>query len=44
LTIIHELGYRQMPEDMYLNWLVSLKEEKDKYANKKINTFNKTTD
>lgn len=43
LTIIHKLGYRQMPEDMYLNWLVSLKEEKEKYANKKINTFNNTT-
>lgn len=43
LTTIHELGYRQMPEDMYLNWLVSLKEEREKYANKKINTFNKQT-
>ena len=41
LTIIHELGYRQMPEDMYLNWLVSLQKEKSKYANKKINTFTK---
>lgn len=44
LTKIHELGYRQMPEDMYLNWLVSLKEEREKYSNKKINTFNNTTD
>lgn len=43
LTRIHELGYRQMPEDMYLNWLVSLKEEREKYANKKINTFSKPT-
>lgn len=43
LTVIHELGYRQMPEEMYLNWLVSLKEEKEKYENKKINTFNQTT-
>lgn len=43
LSIIHELGYRQMPEDMYLNWLVSLKEEREKYSNKKINTFNKQT-
>ncbi len=41
LTQIHELGYRQMPEDMYLNWLVSLKKEKEKYTNKKINTFTK---
>lgn len=36
---IHELGYRQMPKEMYLDWLISLKEEKDKYVNKKINTF-----
>jgi hypothetical protein len=41
LTTIHELGYRQMPEDMYLNWLVSLQKEKNKYTNKKINTFTK---
>jgi len=34
---IHELGYRKMPELMYLDWLVSLKTEKDKYQNKKIN-------
>lgn len=40
LTKIHELGYRQMPEEMYLDWLVSLKEEKQKYANQKIHTFN----
>lgn len=44
LTKIHKLGYRQMPEDMYLNWLVSLKEEREKYANKKIDMFNNTTD
>ena len=24
---IHEIGYRNMPEDMYLIWLVSLKKE-----------------
>jgi len=41
LTKIHELGYRQMPEDMYLEWLVSLKKEKDKYTNKKITNFTK---
>ncbi len=34
---IHNLGYRKMPEKMYLEWLVSLKEEKNKYQNKKIN-------
>lgn len=36
---IHGLGYRKMPEDMYLNWLVSLKEERSKYENKKITNF-----
>lgn len=43
LTKIHQLGYRQMPEEMYLDWLVSLYNEKDKYQNKKINIFNHTT-
>nr|WP_198999670.1 hypothetical protein [Flavobacterium sp. ASV13] len=38
---IHQIGYRFMPEEMYLNWLVSLKTERDKYENKKLNTFNK---
>ena len=38
---IHQIGYRNMPEEMYLNWLVSLKEERSKYENKKMNTFNK---
>lgn len=37
---IHELGYRKMPEEMYLDWLVSLKEERNKYENKKISTLN----
>lgn len=40
-THIHQIGYRFMPEQMYLNWLVSLKTERDKYENKKLNTFNK---
>lgn len=34
---IHEIGYRNMPEDMYLNWLVSLKTERSKYENKSHN-------
>lgn len=42
LAVIHGLGYRQMPEEMYLDWLVSLKNEKDKYENKNINTLNTT--
>jgi hypothetical protein len=37
---IHNLGYRKMPEKMYLEWLVSLKEEKIKYQNKKIENLN----
>jgi len=36
-THIHELGYRKMPMEMYLEWLVSLKEEKDKYQNTRLN-------
>ncbi|WP_075343782.1 hypothetical protein [Tenacibaculum agarivorans] len=36
---IHSLGYRKMPEQMYLDWLVSLKKEKTKYSNTKINTL-----
>ncbi len=35
-THIYELGYRQMPEEMYLDWLVSLKTERKKYENKKL--------
>ena len=33
---IHDLGYRRMPEEMYLDWLTSLREEREKYENKKI--------
>ncbi|WP_312171471.1 hypothetical protein [Chryseobacterium sp.] len=36
---IYEIGYRQMPEEMYLDWLVSLKTERSKYENKKLNNF-----
>jgi hypothetical protein len=38
---IHKIGYRNMPEDMYLNWLVTLKTERSKYENKNLNTFDK---
>lgn len=37
---IHEIGYRNMPEEMYLYWLVSLKTEKKKYENKQLNILN----
>jgi len=33
---IHQLGYRQMPEEMYLDWLLSLEKEKERYQNKAI--------
>lgn len=33
---IHELGYRRMPEEMYLDWLTSLQKEREKFENKKI--------
>lgn len=34
---IHDLGYRKMPQGMYLDWLISLKKERKKYNNRKIN-------
>jgi len=37
---IHELGYRRMPEEMYLDWLVSLQNERDKFENKKKSNNN----
>jgi hypothetical protein len=42
-TQIHEMGYRKMPEEMYLDWLVSLKEERNKYENKEITNFKTKT-
>jgi hypothetical protein len=36
---IHEIGYRNMPQEMYLDWLVSLKTEREKYENKKLSNF-----
>jgi len=38
---IHEIGYRNMPENMYLEWLVSLKTERNKYENKALHTMSK---
>ncbi|OAE90379.1 hypothetical protein [Flavobacterium psychrophilum] len=32
---IHKLGYRNMPESMYLDWLVTLKTERIKYERKR---------
>ncbi len=39
---IHQLGYRAMPKEMYVQWLLELKQEKDKYLDKKIITNFKT--
>lgn len=36
---IHQLGYRKMPEEMYLNWLYSLNEYSNEYRIKKITTY-----
>jgi len=33
---IYEIGYRQMPEEMYLDWLVSLRTEREKFEDKKL--------
>ncbi len=38
---IHKLGYRTMPEKMYVDWLVSLKAEREKYSNKQVIEMNK---
>ena len=38
---IHEIGYRNMPENMYLEWLISLKTERNKYENKALHTMSK---
>lgn len=34
---IHKIGYRSMPEGMYLDWLVSLKTERAKYEDTRLN-------
>jgi hypothetical protein len=33
---IHDLGYRPMPQEMYFEWLLDLKKEKNKYLNKSV--------
>ncbi len=38
---IHKLGYRTMPEKMYVDWLVSLNKEREKYSNKQVTNINK---
>lgn len=38
---VHKLGYRQMPKKMYMDWLLELKTEKEKYLNKNVSSFDK---
>jgi len=38
---VHKLGYRQMPKDMYMKWLIELKTEKEKYQNKNVSSYDK---
>jgi len=33
---LYDLGYREMPEKMYKEWLLSIKTQRDKYGNNKI--------
>jgi hypothetical protein len=33
---LHQLGYRRMPEEMYLKWMGMLKNEPDKYIDNKV--------
>ncbi len=40
-TKVHKLGYRTMPEQMYVDWLLSLKKEREKYSNKQVIEINK---
>lgn len=39
-AMLAKLDYRELPEEMYLEWMKSLKDNKEKYENKEIiNTF-----
>ena len=35
-TKLLDLGYREMPEKMYMQWLMSVTQQKDKYSNSQI--------
>ena len=37
-----KLGYREMPEKMYLDWLRSLTKQREKYSNKKVSAVTAT--
>lgn len=34
---LFDLGYREMPEEMYMSWLLSVTKEGEKYSNKELN-------
>jgi len=36
---IHQIGYRMIPKEMYMSWIVDLKRHKEKYENKEISNF-----
>ncbi len=36
-SYIHKIGYRNMPQGMYLEWLTSLKKERKKYSDQRVN-------
>ena len=36
---IHKIGYRMIPKEMYVSWIVDLKRHKEKYENKEISNF-----
>lgn len=38
---LHQLGYRRMPEEMYLQWMNSLRNEPTKYNNPKVSVNKK---
>lgn len=38
---LHQLGYRRMPEEMYLQWMQSLRNEPTKYNNPKVSVSKK---
>jgi len=40
-VLLHQLGYRRMPEKMYLEWIDLLKNEPSKYVNKNVQTVQK---
>ena len=38
---LHQLGYRRMPEEMYMKWMGMLKNEPNKYNNSNVNVGKK---